>query len=339
MSQIKRKSGGVQRSRKWLNQCLLLLLALVTVSACNSTAPNQNQPINPQTDISNCRGVQHALGETCVPINPQRVIVLAGGLDTVLSLGVKPIGSTHIDTNRWYYLEDRLEGIESLGNPRSPNLEAITALKPDLILGFEATDKENYVLLSQIAPTVIAEIQGSGDWKKMLNKYAEALGKTEKAKQIMTDYQARIEEFQTQMGDRLSQTEVSILHVEPQLEIYLEDSFPATVVADAGLPRPSDQTSTESTFTMNISKELLHKADGDIIFVWTSGRNEDLTEDVQAALEELKADPLWSQLNAVQQGQVYDVPGYWLGMGPISANLVLGDLFKYLVDSPSQVPQ
>ena len=48
------RAGGVQKSRKWLNQCLFLLLALVTVSACNSIAPNQNQPINPHIDISDC---------------------------------------------------------------------------------------------------------------------------------------------------------------------------------------------------------------------------------------------------------------------------------------------
>ena len=339
MSQIKREAGGVQRSRKWLSRCLLLLLTLATVSACNSPANNQNQTINSQTDISNCKGVQHAMGETCVPINPQRVVVLAGGLDTALSLGVKPIGSTNLDTDRWYYLDDRLKGIESLGNPSNPNLEAITALKPDLILGFEATDKENYALLSQIAPTVIVEIQGSGDWKKMLSKYAEALGKTEKAEQIMIDYQARIEEFQTQMGARLPQTEVSILHVDPDLEIYLEDSFPATVVADAGLPRPSEQTNTERTFIMGISKELLHKADGDVMFVWTSGDNEEIARDSQTVLKQLKADPLWSRLNAVQQGQVYDVPSYWIGMGPIAANLVLDDLFKHLVDSSPQAAQ
>ncbi|MDJ0593425.1 MAG: hypothetical protein QNJ72_26140 [Pleurocapsa sp. MO_226.B13] len=49
-------------------------------------------------------------------------------------------------------------------------------------------------------------------------------------------------------------------------------------------------------------------------------------------MKQLKADPLWSKLNAVQQGKVYDVPSYWIGMGPIAANLVLDDLFKYLVE-------
>ncbi|UKO96864.1 hypothetical protein [Nostoc sp. UHCC 0870] len=42
--------------------------------------------------------------------------------------------------------------------------------------------------------------------------------------------------------------------------------------------------------------------------------------------------PLWKQLNAVQAGKVYKVENsYWGGSGYIAANLVLDDLFKYLV--------
>ena len=174
----------------------------------------------------------------------------------------------------------------------------------------------------------------------MLSKYAEALGQTDEAEQIMADYQTRIEEFQAQMGDceasrrhRLSQTEVSIVRVyQDRILIYLENSFPGTVVADTGLPRPPAQTNTEQTFSMDISKELLHKANGDVIFVWTAGGNEELARDDRTSLKQLKADPLWSKLKAVQQGKVYDVPSYWIGMGPIAANLVLDDLFEYLVE-------
>lgn len=166
----------------------------------------------------------------------------------------------------------------------------------------------------------------------MLSKYTEALGKTDNAEQIMADYNTRIEEFQAQMGDRLYSTEVSIVRVyQNRISIYLKDSFCGTIVADVGLSRPPHQTNTEQTFNMAIGKELLHKADGDVIFIWTYGSNEEIAQDAQTALKQLKADPLWSKLNAVQQGKVYEVPGYWIGMGPIAANLVLDDLFKYLV--------
>jgi iron complex transport system substrate-binding protein len=41
---------------------------------------------------------------------------------------------------------------------------------------------------------------------------------------------------------------------------------------------------------------------------------------------------LWQQLNAVKQGKVYQVPDYWIGYGPLAANAVIDDLYKYILD-------
>jgi len=330
--------GIDKRRHKRIKRCLLFLLTIALVSACNSATINQNQPSDLQTASSNCRAVQHELGETCVPVNPQRVVVLSAGLDTVLSLGVKPIGSLHPNRED-YYLNNRLEGVENISGASGPNLESIVDLKPDLILGIES-DRQNYELLSQIAPTVLAEWRTGNDGGKLLDKYAEALGKTGKAEQIMADYDARIETFQAQMGDRLQQTEVSLVRVFPdRILIYLEDSYCGAVIADAGLPRPDHQTEINETYSAWFGRELFHKADGDVIFVWAGGVDKERAQEVQTALKELKADPLWSRLDAVQQGRVYDGSDHWIGVGPIAANLILDDLFKYLVDSPSQASQ
>ena len=308
----------------------LLIIGILTfflVSACRGIAPQQ-------TSSQAVRVVDHVMGQTEVPIDPQRVVVLGTGLDTILSLGVKPVGTAQVRLDN-DYLKNRVEKLDSVGSSSSPNLEAIVALKPDLILGTKWGGQSNYELLSQIAPTVIAEVETSGDWKKMLNVYAEALGKTDKAEQIMADYYARIDKFQAQMGDRLKKTEVSLVNVrQNRIRIYLEDSFCGTIVADAGLPRPPDQAEAETPFAMEISEELLEMTDADVIFIWTSGdgSRKEAFQKAQTAWKQLKADPLWSKLNAVQQGKVYDVPGYWIGAGPIAANLVLDDLFEYLVE-------
>ena len=137
------------------------------------------------------------------------------------------------------------------------------------------------------------------------------------------------------MGDRLKETEVSLVNVyQDRIYIYLENSFCGTIVADTGLSRPSDQVNAKNPFSMTISKEQLYVADADAIFVWSpaSNNSKEAIRKVQSRLKQLKADPLWSKLYAVQQNKLYAVPGYWLGMGPIAANLVLDDLFEYLVE-------
>jgi iron complex transport system substrate-binding protein len=265
---------------------------------------------------------------------------MLGGLDDALSLGVKPIGSDGVEQYR-SYLEERVDGIEDIGGNNAPSVEKILALKPDLILA-EDYAAANYNALSNIAPTVVIPFEHSGQWKDVFMHYAEALSKTAEAEAVMDNYYARLEEFQRQM-ERAAETEVSIVRVYPtHVSLYLKDSFCGTIVADAGLSRPPSQNLTASEaktlfgnqIQYEISREKISDVDGDAIFLWTYGHQNDIAQQAQTEKEKLQADPLWSTLTAVQQKRVYEVSGYWIGNGPIAANAVIDDLFKYLVNTP-----
>jgi iron complex transport system substrate-binding protein len=73
-------------------------------------------------------------------------------------------------------------------------------------------------------------------------------------------------------------------------------------------------------------------ADGDVIFLWTGENSVEDNVRSQQQIDALQRDPLWQRLKAVQAGRVYRVPSYWIGNGPIAANAILDDLFKYLVE-------
>jgi len=312
------------RLRRLLRLCLLGVLAIALTLAC-SRSPQVNSA------SGETRMVEHAMGTTAVPQSPQRVVSL-NWLDQVLALGVKPIGSTH---NVEAYLQDQLTGIENIGSSEAPNLEKITLLKPDLILGRQEYHKDLYGRLNQIAPTVLEGFSGGGEWKEILQLYGEAVGKPEVADQVLQDYDNRITQLREQLGDRLQTLKVSVVRIRPDgIALYLKSSFAGTILEDVGLSRPPSQDqelSSQGWNQITISKERLQDADGDVIFLWAFGDTAQAQQRAQAKLAELQADPLWSQLEAVKQGKVYEVPDYWIGGGPIAANRVLDDLFKYLV--------
>lgn len=144
------------------------------------------------------------------------------------------------------------------------------------------------------------------------------------------------------MGDR--HPTVSVIRIYPNsISLYLRDSFPGTVLQDAGLSRPATQdlNAADSLRLVNnpiqasISQELLDQADADVLFVWTAENRREANQEAQQALAALQNNPLWKSLSVVQRNQVYFVPSYWIGSGPIAANLILDDLFKYLVENPS----
>ncbi|GAB4304305.1 MAG: iron-siderophore ABC transporter substrate-binding protein [Geminocystis sp.] len=277
--------------------------------------------------LSECRMVKHEMGESCVPMETQRIVVLDDcTLEPILALDMQPLGAPTDNLNIPY--EGDLSNTQDIGFP--PNLETIFSLKPDLILGC-AYLKDIYEQVSKIAPTVMIPIESSSDWKSVFFLVADTLGKTDKAEQIMKTYTERLNRLRSHLGKRVKSAQISVIRIEPEhIVLYAKDIFIGTVLADAGLSRPPSQNRDVSI--INISKESIQDADGDVVFVWTYGSNEKLAEAAEKELKKLQSDPLWQQLKAVKKNKVYVVPDYWIGAGPLSANAVIDDLFEYLVD-------
>ncbi|MBE9075817.1 iron-siderophore ABC transporter substrate-binding protein [Romeria aff. gracilis LEGE 07310] len=306
-----------------------LLLVVFTIGVILACTPGPSPILGPsETSSPDCRIVQHDMGETCIPMNPQRVVGIGGAGFFALDLGVEPVGIWHSELTKILGIQQQIQAIENIGDP--PNLETLVALKPDLIFGWGG--QEIYNQLSQIAPTVLKDWQHIGQWKEMLMYYADLLNKTKVAEQLMATYYQRIEEFRQRLGVPPNQIEVSVMRVRPEVfDLELKQSFSGTIIEDVGLRRPSAQQ--QDIFGLfDLSKERLADADGDVIFVWTYGYQNTVAKAAQFALTNLQTDPLWQQLNAVKNNAVYEVPGYWIGDNVKAANLVLDDLFKHLVD-------
>lgn len=254
-------------------------------------------------------------------------------LENLLAFGIEPVGVTV--SSDWLedrdYVRDRLSDIEIVGEFYQPSLEKILALKPDLILGL-TEDEKLYPQLTQIAPTVLFDLESSGQWKDILMHNANSLDEIGNANQLMADYRDRLNKFKTQIGSNyLDQTSVSVVRVtESGVAPYLSNSFCSKILEDAGLnliPNPGRDND------WLISKERINELDADVMFIWSYGYQPGLAQEEQSILVLIKTDPLWQSLESVQQGNAYVVPSYWIGSGILSANAVLDDLFKYLVES------
>ncbi len=305
----------------------LLLAVSLSITGCGGSPQNAESPSQTESTQAT-RTIQHAVGTTQVPKSPERVVALDNiALDSVLALGVTPVAALYNENTGEFpvHLRDRLQGQDVTKlSPTQQNLEQITSVKPDLIVGGKNVEPV-YDLLSQVAPTVLLGKSGSSNWKDKLQLVGETLGKPEAADQLLQDYRDRLDKLQQQLGDRADELEISVIRIFPdRVRLYQKDSFVGRILEDAGLSRPPAQN--QNRLWSEVSREQLDAADGDVIFVWTLG------DEAESALQKLQSDRLWSQLDAVQAGKVYEVPGYWIGRGPIAANAVIDDLFQYLVE-------
>ncbi|WP_084961475.1 ABC transporter substrate-binding protein [Thermoactinospora rubra] len=302
-----------------LRLAALAMLPLVALSACgSSTSAGADGPT---------RTVKHAMGTTQVPMTPKRVVVLdTDKLDTLVSLGMSPVGAAQAgESQKWpAYLGSALAATKPVGTLQQPSIEAISALKPDLILGSKFRQEAFYDKLSKIAPTVFTEKVGV-TWKENFLLDAEALGKKEQAAKLLADYEARAK----QIGAGYAKLKISIVRFMPtEIRMYGPESFSGIVVGDAGIGRPEPQllaNQPDKRFG-KLSQENLALADGDALFYSAYG---EAAKEQQA---QITAGPLWKNLKAVSAGHAFNVDDevWMLGIGVTAAGKILDDLDKYL---------
>lgn len=267
------------------------------------------------------RTVTHAMGETEVPVAPQRVVVLdTSEVDNALALGAPIVGAPVAEVLEYQgYLADRLAGISDIGTISEPNLEAILNLQPDLIIGSKQRYEAIYAQLSMIAPTVFVESLRV-PWQQNFRLHAEALGKMAEAEALLAAYDQRVAELQATLGPARAETTISVIRFRPgQVRLYLKRSFIGYILQDVGLGRPASQD--QDTFSAEITLEQIADVDADYLFI--TGYAQDDSE-----LDTFLASPLWQTLGAVQKKRAMDVDDdHWIaGLGVQAANLVLDDL-------------
>jgi iron complex transport system substrate-binding protein len=280
--------------------------------------------------------VEHAMDTTEIKGTPKRVVILTNeGTEALLALGIKPVGAVKSWTgNPWYdHIKDQMEGVKELGTEAEPSLEAIAALKPDLIIGNKLRHEKIYEQLSKIAPTVFSETL-RGNWKDNFMLYAKAVNQEEKGKKVIAEYDKRIEELKTKLGDKLKMKVSIVRFMAGDVRIYHKDSFSGVILDQLGFARPESQNVNDFAET-GVTKERIPAMDGDILFYFTYETGDGEANKLE---KEWINDPLFKSLNVAKQGKVYKVSDtIWnTAGGVLAAHLMLDDIEKYFLQQQTE---
>ncbi|QJC50270.1 iron-siderophore ABC transporter substrate-binding protein [Paenibacillus albicereus] len=269
------------------------------------------------------------MGETQLEGTPTKVVVLTTqGTETLLELGVKPVGAVQSWIgDPWYaHIQDRMDGIEIVGDETQPNLELIASLQPDLILGTKVRQEKIYDQLSAIAPTVFTENLGDS-MVENFQLFARALNKEAEGRQVLAEFDKLIADTAAALGDK-TKLEVSLARFQAgQARVYYKENFAGVVLDKLGFARPEAQDKEE--FAEEIPKEQIRVLDGDVLFYFASDRSGETAASDTA--KEWLADPIAQNMNVNQNKQVYQVDeSIWNSAGGmIAAKLLVADIAKY----------
>ncbi|WP_059172185.1 ABC transporter substrate-binding protein [Bacillus sp. FJAT-27445] len=308
---------------------LMAIFAVLLLAACGGNEKdNSKGSEKPKVDESHSYTVEHAMGTTTLKKAPERVVILTNeGTEALLALGVKPVGAVQSWTgDPWYeHIKDDMKDAKVVGVESQVNVEAIAALKPDLIIGNKMRQEEIYEQLSAIAPTVFAETL-RGDWKQNFELYAKAVNKEEKGKEVLANYDKRIEDLKGTLGDKLNMKVSMVRFMAGDVRIYHKDTFSGVILNELGFARPESQD-VDDFAEKNVTKERIPAMDGDVLFYFTYEEGDGKASQVEKQWIE---DPLFKNLEVSKKGNVHQVSDtIWnTAGGVIAANLMLDDIEK-----------
>lgn len=254
--------------------------------------------------------IEHKFGSTTITEAPRRVVAIGyTEQDLLLAVGVTPVAVRY-----WYgdeadairpWARDRVQGEPPvvLNMPYgSLNYEAILALQPDLISAVTAgITQEEFDLLSQIAPTIAQ----SGDyidfgmpWQEALQLVGAAVGKPAEAAETVAEVEALFAQTRASHPQFAGKTVAVAYLYEGTYGFYTSQDIRGRFFTELGfvVPEEMDELAGESFFA-NISAERIDLLDQDLIAVLN-------LQLIEGGRETLEAEPLFSQLAAVQEGRV-----------------------------------
>lgn len=296
----------------------LPLLALTTsaILLLGGCAAGAESPAT--DDAGDVHEVTHARGTTEVPAEVERVVTLEPlELDTAVAVGITPVGAavaSNVASTPSYL---GVDGVEAVGTVPEPDLEAIAALKPDLILGTEARHSALYEQLSAIAPTVFIETQAD-PWRDNALLIGEALNKEDEVADLLADVDQRCADLSDQYDVNGQTVQLIRPRDETTLSLYGPISFAGSLLECVGYTIPEQDWA--DGLQADISPENILDATADEVFVTTADVDDQST--IPAAVTQ--------NASAFPSVTLVDT-SYWVaGVGPKGAHAVLDDIEKHL---------
>lgn len=260
-----------------------------------------------------------------------RVITLfQGATDSAVALGVTPCGvvDSWSEKPMYRYLRQSVQGVPHVGLETQPSLEDIVLLRPDVIVASRFRHQRIAPLLEQMATLVMLDEVFA--FKQTLMVMGATLQREQQARYLLQLWQQRVVQLRLQLQARFAECwplSVAVLDIrEDHIRSYLPASFAGSVLSELGFTWTAVARAARGTSLKLTSKKSLPVVNADLFFVFQRS-------DSQAAQQQflsLQQHPVWQQLQAVQQGQVWqvDAVAWSLSGGILGANLMLDDIAR-----------
>ncbi|MFJ6079244.1 ABC transporter substrate-binding protein [Pseudarthrobacter sp. NPDC092419] len=319
-------------------------LALLATAACGAPAASTGDASAPSETAGFPLTMQHTMGSTTLESVPKRVVALDPSyIDAALLLEADLVGYVQYrqDPKAPFapYLGDVAEATKdsvNVGTLAEPNLEKILELEPDLIVSAKVRHEALYSQLSKIAPTIFSESTGP-TWKENVVFLGEAMGKKEKAQDLVKAYEERAAKVGAEILAKNPDATYSLVRFTggDTARLYSSNSFIGEIMTDMNIPRPEGAPDTQEKIFVPLSAEQILQGDAGLVMVSAFTPEGPEGEEARAQQAKFQSNPLWKKL----EGDVIEVDDatFLASVSIQGAHSVITDLAKHYGVDP-QLP-
>ena len=319
---------------------LVLAIFTLVLAACSSDKEEAEDTGNTGSK-EEAVIIQGSNGEVKLDKPAKKVVVLEWTYaENLLALGIQPAGMADIESYGDYVnIEPQLDDtVVDVGGRQEPNLEAIMALEPDLIIGVDFRHTAMLQDLESIAPTVIfnpyptdESIDLYEEMETTFNEMAKAVGKEAEAEEVLADLETTYEEKAAEIEAAKLKTKDTILTLAysgaaaPEIRVFTPNSMASIILDKVGLNNvhQPDQFEVFGSSTYNV--EGLTKYEN-ANYMFTVPDEDNIYEN------QLKGNAVWENLAFVKEDRTYDLgAATWLYGGPLSAKTLVNQITDVLV--------
>ena len=229
-----------------------------------------------------------------IPVTVQRIVTLAPNLtETVYALGLEDklaADTSYCDT------PPAAKNKPHVGGAINPNLEAIVAVHPDVVLATTMTTRETVDAMRKIGLAVYyTDPHTVRGMLETTQKIADVTGAPEKGTELVASLQARLDALRAKLAERPLQHVLFVVQEDPLITIGQN-----TFVADALRWAGSEPAIMMTQDWPQVSMEEVLRVEPDYIVLTPDHAETNNSKEV----EEMQARPVWRELRAVKLGRI-----------------------------------
>lgn len=247
------------------NKSLIIGIVLILLIGAGVTIPKFIGGSNLESNETIT--ITHESGETDVTTNPKKVVVFDYGvLDALDALEVEVIGVVQ-DGLPQYLSKYATEDYSAIGTLKEPDMEAIFALSPDLII-ISGRQADYYEELNKIAPTInlaIDNVDYLESFKNNMNTLVKIFGKEKDVNSKVEEIENAIAELNKKVTEKNINGLITLAN-DGAFSIYGQESRFGIIHNGFGIT-PVDTTIDTATHGQKASFEYVVEKNPQYLFV------------------------------------------------------------------------